>query len=195
MLLDHCRLQIPLHIPTWHYNYGNPKLCPMLHWQPSNSSCAAWERMAMYEGCQERSTSTFPKRPHIPPSLPTLYRGWAHQQCTGHNCEDKKWWPIHKEWVVTAFCVKAQGMPLQGISSGRTLQCGVSEIGTSAFCLTISTDGGGFVPVETPQGHIVISMGPMNKMVFPFHLPHCFPHLPLTFPGLHVWELGNWIQS
>lgn len=81
---------------------------------------------------------------------------------------------------------KAQGMLLQSISSGRTLQCGVSEMGTSAFCLTISTDGGGFVLVETPQGHIVLSMGPINKMVLPIHLPHCFPHLPLTFPGLHV---------
>lgn len=55
-------------------------------------------------------------------------------------------------------------MLLQGISSGRTLQYGVSETGTSAFLPHHHTDGRGFVLAETPQRHMGLCVGPSIQM-------------------------------
>lgn len=92
VLLYHCRLRIPLNIPTRHYSNGFLKLCPMLYSQPSNPSCAACKRMPTYEKMEGREHTQPQHSPkaHIPPppplpklTSPLLLFVEAHQQRLG----------------------------------------------------------------------------------------------------------------
>lgn len=169
----------------------------MLCWQPSNSSCAAWQKMAMNEGWQmhtalsQRKLTSLPFSSHSVQGLgtPAMHRSqlWGQEMVASFK---------HKIMCCQCFlCTKPKGCFSR--ASVQAGPCSVEWVkwAHQHFCLTISSDGRGFVLVETPQGHIVLSVGPVNKMVLPIHLPHCFPHLSLIFPGQHFWELCNWIQS
>lgn len=97
------------------------------------------------------------------------------------------------------LCIKPEGrFSREWVSSDSAPQSAESvKLVHQHFCLTITTDGGGFVLAESLQEHIVLSVGPsiQMKLYSPSSSLTIFSSFPCCSLVCTSWELCNWILS